>query len=181
LSATWTDVLGTDETDSSLARGTSVPGSLATIAGTNADWTNVTAEITTPKDMCKFSLRINIEQGVVMYVKYMQVKEVAVAGGTAATYEKHVSSLIEWNSTLDESDVLSINSDSLVVTHLDSSADTAGNGLASFSGEKGLFLQPGSNVLKFIDDRDGRTKAQNPEKASAGSVNLVLSYRTRYL
>lgn len=178
--ATFIDFYGTDESDA-FDRGAAVSGSSIAITAATSDWTWVTAEITTKQALCKFILRVSMNAGAIIFIKYLQVVEVASAGGAQTAYAKHVSNPNEWVGTLADKDTLAINAETLVVNHFDDSDGALENGMAGFVGESGLVLEPGDNILKFTDARYGKTQAQNPEYASGGSVDLTLSYRARYL
>ncbi|CAK0773238.1 hypothetical protein CCP3SC15_4740002 [Gammaproteobacteria bacterium] len=119
-----------------------------------------------------------------MLIKNLQIAE-TVHYEDAAAYTKHVSNFVQWTGTLgiggaaaeQDGDKLTINSETLTAQLFDYSAKDVVNGMSGFTGEKGLFLLPGANTLKYTDDRTGET---NPD-THAGVVEAVISYRERYL
>lgn len=148
-----------------------------TLSAVSTAWTTVQAKVTAFNFQTLWALVMQASKDVVVLVKEIQIIPAAAAGDPYADYEKHKSSFIQWNNTMAANDKLVINSETLTVQLADYSAEDIINGMGDFVGEKGLVLVPGQNYLKFSDNRS--TIAAKEQ--GAGSANLLITYRNRYL
>lgn len=142
-------------------------------------WTQAQATYSPSSDKSLNYMRIGIDAGAdsLLYVKQIIIEEVTVSPPDYAGYEKEDSLNAQLTASLDESDFVQLDSELLVGTVFDFSANTNSNIMSGFSGEK-LLLEPGSNIVRVTDKRD---TSSDPEGLSSGLYSLTLSYRERYL
>ena len=110
------------------------------------------------------------------YIKDIMIEEYDGVA-YAAAYEKPNILTQNITGTVDNDDDVLIDNERMVSTFQDWSAKTLGNGASYVSGNR-LMLEPGTNLLKLTDAREG---SATPEIASSGCADITLSYRARYL
>jgi hypothetical protein len=152
-------------------------GSVVNLTGVNTSWQSVDVEVYAYEYMSLLWLLVTIYDPTIVLIKDIQIYEEAAVGGPVVAYQNPPSNYIQWTGTLEALDTLMINGESMVATLVDDSANDIVNAMSGFVGEKGLFLYPGSNILKY---EDARVLSATPQ-VYPGAANVLLSYRERYI
>jgi len=112
-----------------------------------------------------------------VYFKEFMIEECAVVDEAFSDYKENEETEADFTMTLNEFDTAYMDFDVMTGKIFDYSENDISNIMSSFSGDR-LLLKPGTNILKMLDYR---TTISAPETKSTGSMDVVLSYRERYL
>ena len=105
------------------------------------------------------------------------VSPVSSISADAVFYAKYDATNLKWTGTLLSRDMLIVDSDNFIAQRMVGTTGAMENAMSGISGTP-IFLKPGDNYIKLLDKRYG---FGDPEIQSAGTLDVAISYRERYL